>query len=199
MFFVFQLLTFPLCAIPYLGWGQLFVRQCDTSCHRTVPASNNLKTEKKNPSVSWVITCIAFQSSLLNSHSNSSLFTNTEETIWERNQNVNGKESGCCLCHHFCWKACQVNPMKNLTLDNVGLFSYIYKYIFSVVFLVPLAWHYNSALENLKKLWEEYSNWLLKNKNTRFFSCVLCVHMHFHNWSFILSELTFFSRRKYPF
>lgn len=186
-------------SIPSLMWAKDSCL-CDSVIHPVTELTQlpvTWKLKRKPPSkpvLYWVITCIVFQSNLLNSHTNSSLFTNTKQTMWKRDQTLKGKETGCCVCHRFCWNACQGNPAKNLHRwcgTSLLLIYFIYEYLLAVV-LLPLAQHYNTALDNAKKMLREYNNWALQNRNTiSFFSWVLCVHMHIHNWSLTLSELTF--------
>lgn len=94
-------------SVPSLIWAKVSCL-CDSVIRPVTELTQlpvTLKLKRKAPSkpvLYWVITCIVFQPNLLNSHTSSSLFTNTKQTMWQRNQTLEGKETGCCVRHHFC-------------------------------------------------------------------------------------------------
>lgn len=128
--------AFLFCAIPRLGWGQLFVWLHDTSAHRTNTASNNLKNggeksnAKRTPVLCWVMIYISFPS----------LVWWTATQIVSQSQIVR-KQHGAGTKLHMASRVGAEMLGKvilwNAFWDNVAPFCCVYKYVFHLYSFCP--------------------------------------------------------------
>lgn len=128
--------AFLFCAVPRLGWGQLFVWLPDTSAHRTNTASNNLKNggeksnAKRTPVLCWVMIYISFPS----------LVWWTATQIVSQSQMVR-KQHGAGTKLHMASRVGAEMLGKvilwNAFWDNVAPFCCVYKYVFHLYSFCP--------------------------------------------------------------